>query len=157
MPTSALHASELYTIGSELVRSAVSILAREVERLPVDVGAPRSSAATAAYEPQVPLLRCDAPVAAGTAASATIRVSNDESSATVVALYASNFIADSGYEIAALQVGFAPRALTIEAGSSAAFTATITLGMQTPPGLYSGLVQATGCKYVKAVLMLEVI
>jgi hypothetical protein len=135
----------------------MSILAREAERLPVATGAPRASAAAAAYEPQVPLLRCDAAVAAGAAASATIRVSNDERVPTAVSLYASNFIADNGYEIAALHAGFAPRVLTIEAGSSAEFTVTIAVGMQTPPGLYSGLVQATGCKYVKAVLMLEVI
>lgn len=106
---------------------------------------------------QVPILWCASPVNAGERASATIRVANDEAHPLEVSLYCSNFIADEGYEISSLAAGVAPRVATVEPASNIAFELELRVPMQTPPGTYSGLVQATSSKYVKAVLMVEVL
>jgi hypothetical protein len=110
----------------------------------------------APFEDQVPLLHAAAPVLAGGEGSASLTIMNEEASPSDVSLYSSNFVADSGYEIPSLRVTFSPRRLTIPAGQQATFQIRVTVPMQTPPGIYSGLVQAMGTKYVKAVLSVEV-
>ena len=109
------------------------------------------------YGDHVPLVRCLAPVQAGQDASATMRVANDEPTPSEVALYCTNFVADSGYEIPSLRVTVSPRRITIPANGEAAFEIKIAVSQQTPAGIYSGLIQAMGCKYVKAVLSVEVL
>jgi hypothetical protein len=111
----------------------------------------------APYEDQVPLLRCLAPVHAGGRASATMRVANEEDAPSSVALYCSNFVADSGYEIPSVRVTISPRRVTIPGKDEASFEIGIAVPQQTPAGLYSGLIQAMGTKYVKAVLSVEVL
>jgi hypothetical protein len=108
-------------------------------------------------EDQVPLIRCEAPVTAGSAARATLRVANEESTASDVTLYCTNFVADSGYEIPSMRVNVSPRRATIQPGTDVSFEITIAVLQQTPAGIYSGLVQAMGSKYVKAVLSVEVL
>jgi hypothetical protein len=106
--------------------------------------------------PGVPLLRCAAPVTPGHDGSATLRVANDEGSPSEVTLYCSNFVADSGYDIPSLRVTISPRKVTIAPKGEAAFEIKIAIPQQTPSGIYSGLIQATGATYVKAVLSVEV-
>jgi hypothetical protein len=108
-------------------------------------------------EDQVPLIQCDAPVPAGSAARATLRVANEEATASNVTLYCTNFVADSGYEIPALRVSVSPRVATVPPGGDVLFEISIAVLQQTPAGIYSGLVQAMGSKYVKAVLSVEVL
>lgn len=108
-------------------------------------------------ENQVPLLDCAAPVQPGSAAKATAQIANEEGTATEVTLYSTNFVADQGYEIPSLRVTILPRVLSIPAGGSAEFEITIAVPQQTPKGYYSGLIQAMGSKYFKAVLSLEVL
>jgi hypothetical protein len=110
----------------------------------------------APYENQVPLISCAAPVAAGQAGIATMRVANDEDAPSDVALYCTNFVADSGYEIPSLRVTVSPRRTTIPAKGEAAFEVKIAVPQQAPAGIYSGLIQAMGSKYVKAVLSVAV-
>jgi hypothetical protein len=111
----------------------------------------------AALGDQVPLLRCPAPVQAGDDACATMRVANDEGTSSDVALYCTNFVADSGYEIPSLRVTVSPRRTTIPAKGEASFEIKISVSQQTPAGIYSGLIQAMGSKYVKAVLSVQVL
>jgi hypothetical protein len=106
---------------------------------------------------QVPLVRCAAPVTAGSAALATLRVLNEEATPADVSLYSTNFVADSGYELPSLLVSVTPRKATLPAGGHADFEIKITVSAQVPRGQYSGLIQATGCKYVKAVVLFEVL
>jgi hypothetical protein len=110
----------------------------------------------APFEDQVPLLRCAAPVAAGQEALAEMRVVNEEGTPSEVALYCTNFVADSGYEIPSSRVTVSPRRVTIAANGEASFVITIAISPQTPAGTYSGLIQAMGSRYVKAVLSVEV-
>lgn len=109
------------------------------------------------YADRVPLIRALAPVQAGAAARVLLRVTNDESCDSIVSLYASNFIADNGYEIPSLRVTSTPRSARLVAGGEATFEIKIMVPEQAPAGLYSALVQAAGSKYVKAVVMIEVL
>jgi hypothetical protein len=111
----------------------------------------------AANEDRVPLLRAVAPVQPGEQATAVMKVANEEDTPSTVTLYSSNFVADSGYDIPSLYVTPLPRRLTIPAKASAEFSVAIVVPKQTPAGTYSGLIQAMGCKYVKAVLSVEVL
>jgi hypothetical protein len=108
-------------------------------------------------ENQVPLLDCAAPVQPGGAAKAAVQIANEEGSTTEVTLYSTNFVADQGYEIPSLRVTILPRVISIPAGGKAEFEITIAVPQQTPKGYYSGLIQAMGSKYFKAVLSLEVL
>jgi hypothetical protein len=107
-------------------------------------------------EDQVPLLRSPAPVPAGQAARVEFGVANEEDTPSEVTLYCTDFISDSGHEIPALRVTVRPRRATIPARGAAEFEIEVAVPQQTPPGCYSGLIQAMGNRYVKAVLMVEV-
>jgi hypothetical protein len=106
--------------------------------------------------PGAPLIRCIAPVTPGHNGCATLRVANDESAPSNVTLYCSNFVADSGYDIPSLRVTITPRNVTIAPKGETAFEIKIAVPQQTPSGIYSGLIQATGATYVKAILSVEV-
>ena len=108
-------------------------------------------------ESQVPLISCVAPVQPGSAGRVTLAVANEETTPTEVTLYSTNFVADQGYEIPSLRVTILPRVLRIPAGGKADFELTIAVPLQTPKGYYSGLVQAMGSRYFKAVLSMEVL
>jgi hypothetical protein len=105
---------------------------------------------------KVPLIQCEAPVQAGGQARAILSVGNEESTPSDVTLYCTNFVADSGHELPALRVAVSPRRATIAPNGEAMFQITIAVPQQTPAGTYSGLIQAMGTKYVKAVLSLDV-
>ena len=110
----------------------------------------------APYEEEVPLIRCVAPVQSGGEGRVTMRVANEEDTPSEVALYCTNFVADSGYEIPSLRVTVSPRRVTIPAKGHADFEIKIAVPQQAPAAIYSGLIQAMGSKYVKAVLSVEV-
>jgi hypothetical protein len=116
-------------------------------------GAPNKRSAA---DDQVPLLRSPAPVQAGNATCADFVVTNEEDTPSQVTLYCTDFVSDSGHEIPALRVNVRPRQATIPARGEATFEIEISVPQQTPPGFYSGLIQAMGNRYVKAVLMVEV-
>lgn len=107
-------------------------------------------------EDKVPLLQCEATVQAGSEARAVMTVGNEEPTPSDVALYCTNFVSDSGADIPALRVAVHPRRATIPPKGEATFQLTIAIPQQTPAGTYSGLIQAMGTKYVKAVLSLDV-
>jgi hypothetical protein len=130
--------------ASELVETLVAALGKPAETGVADTE-------------RVPLLRAAAPVHAGEHAKATIRIVNEESTPSRVMLYATNFVADSGYELPSLAFSATPRVATIAPGGAAAFEVTLKVPQQAPPGVYSGLIQAAGSRYVKAVLMLDVL
>jgi hypothetical protein len=106
---------------------------------------------------QVPLLRAPSPVRAGGEASVAVRVANEEPQPSTVTLYTSNFVSDSGHEIPSLRVTCVPRTLTIAPNAQATFEVKIAIPQQAARGLYSGVVQAAGLTYVKAVISLEVL
>jgi hypothetical protein len=105
---------------------------------------------------RVPLLQCVAAVHAGHDGVATLRVNNDEAAPSEVTLYCTNFVADTGCDIPSLRVTFLPRSATVAAKSEAVFEIKIAVPQQARPGVYSGLIQAMGARYAKAVLSVEV-
>ena len=108
-------------------------------------------------ENKVPLIQCAAPVQAGNVAICTVTVANEEPSPSEVSLYCTNFTTDSGYEIPSLRVSSSPRVASIPPGGQVSFEIKISVPAQTPTGTYSGLIQAMGSKYVKAVLSVQVL
>jgi hypothetical protein len=108
-------------------------------------------------ENRVPLIYCDAPVHAGQTAHATLTVANEEPSPSEVSLYYTNLVADSGYEIPSVRVSASPRVVNIPANGQATFRIGVAVMQQAPRGIYSGLLQAMGSKYVKAALCVEVL
>lgn len=108
-------------------------------------------------EDQVPLIHGVAPIEPGGVGRASLRVENEESTPSDVTLYTSNFVADSGYEIPSLRVSVTPRRVSIPPGGNATFEIAVQIAQQTPRGSYSGLIQAMGNRYVKAVLTLDVL
>jgi hypothetical protein len=109
-----------------------------------------------AADDRAAMLRGAAPVAAGGDAVVALRVANEDATSSEVSLYSSNFVADNGYDIPALRVTFSPRVSTIPANGDVTFEVKIRVPQQAPPGIYSGLVQALGSKYLKAVVSVEV-
>jgi len=106
---------------------------------------------------RVPLIRAAGPARAGGVASATLQITNEDGVPARVTLYSTNFVADSGYELPSLLFSATPRVATIAPGGAATFEVILKVPAQAPPGAYSGLIQAAGSKYVKAVLMLDVL
>lgn len=151
-PMDALSALLAGANVDELRRRASDFLEALLASLAQGKPAPAS-----AYDDRVPLIRSVAPVRAGATSTVMLQVANEEASVSEVSLYASNFVADSGYELPSLLISVAPRKATLPAGGEATFEIKLAVPAQAPPGLYSGLVQATGCKYVKAVVMFEVL
>lgn len=116
-----------------------------------------TSETPARYENMVPLILAAAPVQAGQRASIGMHVTNEEATPIEVSLYCTDFVADGGYTIPSLSVTVSPRQVTIGPRARAEFEVTVAVSMQAPAGEYSGLVQATGSRYVKAVLAFEVL
>ncbi len=111
----------------------------------------------ARYENMVPLIRAAAPVQAGQRACIGMHVTNEDTTPIEVSLYCTDFVTDGGYVIPSLLVTASPRQVTIAPRTRAEFEVTVAVSEQTPAGEYSGLVQAMGCRYVKAVLAFEVL
>jgi hypothetical protein len=105
---------------------------------------------------RVPVIRCAAPVAPGHDGCIAVRVANDEGTPSEVTLYCTNLAADSGYDIPALRISISPRRSTIPPKGEATFEVKIAVPQQTPVGIYSGLIQATGARYAKAVVSVQV-
>jgi hypothetical protein len=137
--------------GDRLRRQAHDFI--ETLLAPLSGGPPER---TGAANDQVPLLRSAAPVQAGHDVRVGFRVANEEDTPSEVTLYCTDFISDAGHEIPALRVTVLPRRATVPANGDAEFEIKVAVPQQTPPGYYSGLIQAMGNRYVKAVLMVEV-
>ena len=152
VPTDPTAAALAPTDADELRRRASELL----ETL-LAGQAPRPGGTENSNNDRVPLIRAAAPVQAGSVALATIRVTNEEARASLVSFYTTNLVADSGYELPALLVSISPRCANVAPGDAATFEIKVAVPMQAPPGLYSGLVQATGCHYVKAVVTFQVL
>jgi hypothetical protein len=140
VPGSGLDPDRLRRYGHEIIESLIAAVSPKAPPL----------------ENRVPLFRCAAAVQAGRDGIATLTVANDEISPSQVTLYCTNFVADSGCDIPSLRVTCTPRTVTIPAKGEATFQIKIAVPQQAPAGIYSGLIQAMGAQYVKAVLSVEV-
>jgi hypothetical protein len=104
----------------------------------------------------VPLLWCAAAARPGGEGTVTLRVTNDEAEPIEVSLYSTNFVSDCGGDIPSMRVTVFPRRIVVGPKADVVFELKISVPQQALAGVYSGLVQATGARYVKAVVCLDV-
>jgi hypothetical protein len=137
---------------AELVEKASCLIAREALRFSSALaGSTRSSNQTGIMP-----IACQ-PVAAGQIARFELALTNDADTPRHVALYASNFIGDLGYEVPSWRITCSPRGVAMGAHSSMTFEVAVEVPEQTPAGSYSALLQAFGVQAFKAVLVLDVL
>lgn len=157
MPSAPAQTAWTSLLGPDLLTRAASVLADELSRLPAYLQRGETERGPVAAQSRVPLVQCAAPVKPGSAGRATLRVSNEDSTPAQVTLYATNFVADSGYDLPAHRMSVTPRTAKIAGHADAVFEIAVAVPEQTPAGTYSALIQAMGSRYVKAVLTLDVL
>jgi len=105
----------------------------------------------------IPSLAVSTPVKAGAAVEIPMTLENESSKPTdVFYLLSSDLVNPNGDRIAAQQVSFVPEKMVIEPQKSAVITVTVRVPESTPPGTYSGLLQATKLEQLRAVLSIQI-
>jgi hypothetical protein len=112
--------------------------------------------AHAATTTTVPLIEASPAVKAGETATVAVKLVNERIAPTDVILYSTDFVSDTGAQIPALQVTFAPRTLALAGRAHGHAQMKIAIPAQSAPGLYSALVQAVGLGRPSAVVVLQV-
>ena len=105
----------------------------------------------------IPSLVVSTPVKPGAAVEIPMTLENESSKPTdVFYLLSSDLVNPNGDRIAAQQVSFVPEKMVIEPQKSAVITVTVRVPESTPPGTYSGLLQATKLEQLRAVLSIQI-
>ena len=105
----------------------------------------------------IPSLAVSTPVKPGGAVEIPMTLENESSKPTdVFYLLSSDLVNPNGDRIAAQQVSFVPEKMVIEPQKSAVITVTVRVPESTPPGTYSGLLQATKLEQLRAVLSIQI-
>lgn len=105
----------------------------------------------------IPSLAVPTPVKAGTSIDIPMTLENASSKPTeAFYLLSSDLINPSGERIKAQQISFKPDKLVIEPQNSTIVTIRVSVPEQTPPGVYSGLLQATRLEQLRAVLSIQI-
>jgi hypothetical protein len=140
--------AELQTRASEVFAAFLEGFSR-----PASLATPGAAAPAPAT---VPLITSQAAARAGEAATVAVKLVNDRAAAANLILYSTDFVSDTGAQIPASQVTFAPRTLVLEGRAHAHAQMKISIPAQSVPGLYSALVQAMGLGRPSAVVVLRV-
>ncbi|HEX2881278.1 MAG TPA: hypothetical protein VHO25_17240 [Polyangiaceae bacterium] len=104
----------------------------------------------------VPVIEAATPIAAGSVTSLALPLVNDGPSPVDAVPYCTDFVSNTGHQIAAPQVTFTPRSLPLANGAQGTTELRITVPEQAGPGKYSALVQAMGLDGPRAVVVLTV-
>jgi hypothetical protein len=142
------HVSEALAVFLRMYANPTPVAGREK----VLLLAPASPEVSAA----VPLLACVGAARPGTTATVSIPFVNDGADVAKVALYSSDFIADTGHQISSVQATFSPRAMSLSPRSRGCSTLQVSIPVQTAPGAYSALVQAVGLGQPCAVVTIRI-
>jgi hypothetical protein len=113
-------------------------------------------AAQAATTTTVPLIEASPAVKVGETATVAVKLVNERIAPTDLILYSTDFVSDTGSQIPASQVTFAPRTLALAGRTHGHAQMKITIPAQSAPGIYSALVQAMGLGRPSAVVVLQV-
>jgi hypothetical protein len=110
-----------------------------------------------AVETGIPSLAVSTPLKAGGAANIPMTLENESSKPTdVIDLFSSDLINSEGQRIQAKQITFSPEKIIIEPQKHALITVHVQVPDGTPPGTYSGLLQASKLEQLRAVLSVRV-
>jgi hypothetical protein len=103
-------------------------------------------------------LKMDHPVRAGESATIPLAVENDSDQPLESFEFRNTeLVSMSGERISGHHITFDPAALTLRPHSTERVVVTVTPPHTTPPGTYSGLLQATKLDHVRAVLVVQII
>jgi hypothetical protein len=103
-----------------------------------------------------PVLSPPGPVAPGGTAQITIKLVNEDDQAAQIAFLNTDLVGEDGARIAAENLAFQPREVTLATNSSSVVVVRIAIPAQTRCGIYSGLVRASKLDDLHAVLKVQV-
>jgi hypothetical protein len=130
---------------------------RDDARLSRNGGAGRTRSRSAAGGPAVSVLAVPAPITPGSPSEVIMTVENDGATSTGrFRFLCSDLIDADGHRIPPDAVRFKPATLSLTPGSTTQMTVTVTPPEGTPPGSYSGMLQATKLTRLKAILSFDV-
>lgn len=105
----------------------------------------------------VPVLRPGAPVRAGRQAKIAMTVNNDDTRVAHFVPRCTDLLCAAGYRIAREHVTFFPHELRLEPDASTGVALDIDVPIGSEPGIYSGLLLASGLPYLRAIISVEVL
>ncbi len=149
-------AHEVVDIFIDLVESGMQSLGGLARRVVTIRPGNRRKAPTA--QGNIPNIRSSGPVRAGETVEVKIVLDNESDGEIEEFRFQSSDLvsAASGERIASECVVFRPSQVVIPPNGSAEVTVSVAVPAATPPGLYSGLIQATRMDQLRAVLTIEV-
>ena len=104
----------------------------------------------------VPLIVSESPTKAGETAKVEVTVAKDGPGEASVTLYSTDFVSDTGFQIASTCATFSPRSVAVDGREPQKSEMRIAIPAQCGRGAYSALVQATGIRRPCAVVVLQV-
>lgn len=105
----------------------------------------------------IPTLAVSTPLKAGEEATIPMTLENESSKPTdVIDLFSSDLINSAGQRIDSKQITFTPEKIVIEPQKQALITIHVLVPTGTPPGTYSGLLQAAKLEQLRAVLSVSI-
>jgi hypothetical protein len=145
---------------ADLQKRASEVFAAFLEGFSRPQSLATSNAPTGAAMPEpstsVPLVAASPAVKAGDAATVAVKLVNDRVAPADLILYSTDFVSDTGAQIPASQVTFAPRTLALAGRAHGQSQMKISIPAQSAAGIYSALVQAVGLRRPSAVVVLQV-
>ena len=106
---------------------------------------------------QMPTLMMPNSIKAGESAEVPMTLENDSDKSTdELKFLSTDLVNASGDRISSEKTTFAPSSLIIGPNKAEKVTVTVRVPEGTPPGVYSGLVQATKLNQLRALLMVQV-
>jgi hypothetical protein len=105
---------------------------------------------------QAPILMPGGSVKAGEIAKIPFTVFNGGDAPVDLCFYGSDLISGSGFGIPASKITFSPRMVTLPSKERSTIDVNIPVPAQASPGIYAGLIQATGLDSLRAVVTIPV-
>ena len=141
----------------DLVNVATSAVGNLQERaISIAIGQPRRAPAPPAGD-AIQALVAPGTIKAGSAVEIPMTLKNESDSPTeTFQFHSSDLVNSDGEHIAAQQIRFMPEKMVIDPQQDAMVTVTISVPQGTPPGTYSGLLQATRMEQLRAVLTVTI-
>jgi hypothetical protein len=141
-------------------RSLGDVAGRAVRFRPMNMPGPRGGTPAAnapASSGAVPTLVVPTPVAPGGSSEVLLSVENDTESPTVTfELHTTDLVDQDGNRIAAEHVSFSARTLSVGPHETEKVAIRVSAPSGTPPGRYSGLIQASRMDQLRAILIVDI-